>query len=251
MNKVHVWSCGGGTQSAAIAGLIYEGKLPKPDYALMSDTEREKSSTWRYVYGVIKPKLAEVGVDLVVIPKSEYATVDLYSHTGKLLIPAYTARGEGKLPTFCSNEWKSRVMDRWLRERGVGVREVMQWIGFSINELERVRAGRYRYPLIYEYPMRREDCREYVVRKLGWPEPPRGGSACWFCPQMNDAQWIEIRDNDPDDFERACQTDEEMRLRDPNVFVHRSGKPLREIAGELGSPNQQELFGCSSGACFV
>lgn len=36
-----VWSCGGGTQSGAIASLIRLGKLPRPDYAFMTDTGRE------------------------------------------------------------------------------------------------------------------------------------------------------------------------------------------------------------------
>ena len=41
-----IWSCGGGTQSAAIAALIVQGRLPIPDISLMVDTEREKSGTW-------------------------------------------------------------------------------------------------------------------------------------------------------------------------------------------------------------
>ena len=40
-----IWSCGGGTQSGAIAVLIGQGKLPKPDLCFMTDTGREKSST--------------------------------------------------------------------------------------------------------------------------------------------------------------------------------------------------------------
>lgn len=246
-----VWSCGGGTQSAAIAGLICEGKLERPDFALMVDTEREKSSTWRYVYGTIQPELAKVGVDLIVIQKSTYATVDLYSlKSGSLLIPAYTAGGDGKLSTFCSNEWKQRVMARYLRDHGVGPHEDMQWIGFSTNELSRVKAGRYRYVLIFEHPMNRADCRSYVTG-LGWPEPPAGGSACWMCPQMVDSQWIDMRDNEPADFAKAKQFDAEIRAKDSNVFIHRSGKPLADIENELGSYGQESLFGCSSGACFV
>lgn len=247
-----VWACGGGTQSAAIAGLIYEGKLPSPDHALMVDTEREKSSTWRYVYGTIKPRLAEVGVDLVIIPKSQYATVDLYAHNGDLLIPAYTADGVGKLGGFCSNEWKARVINRWLRDRGIGAAEVVTWKGFSLGELSRMRAGRFRYPLVFEYPMRRSDCRVYVA-SLGWDEPPAGGSACWMCPEMGNKEWLELRDNDPADFAKACDFDREIRQRDANVFVHRSGRPLVEIAPYL---DQQHVLtgsvdGCRSGHCFM
>jgi hypothetical protein len=244
-----VWSCGGGTQSAAIACLICEGKLPKPDHALMVDTEREKSSTWRYVFGTIKPRLAEVGVDLIVIPKSEYATVDLYSlKSHDLLIPAYTSTG-GKLSTFCSNEWKQRVINRWLRDNGVGLHDAVQWIGFSVNEVGRVRAGKFRYPLILEFPMDRVQCAQYVVSR-GWQEPPEGGSACWMCPQMSHRQWLMMREHEPEDFARAVTFDVEIRLQDPDVFVHRSGKPLTEI-DDYTDDQQGSLFGCNSGHCMV
>jgi hypothetical protein len=36
-----VWSCGGGTQSAAIAALIVSGQMPVPDLSVIVDTERE------------------------------------------------------------------------------------------------------------------------------------------------------------------------------------------------------------------
>jgi hypothetical protein len=244
-----VWSCGGGTQSAAIAALIIEGKLPKPDYAVMADTGREKSSTWRYVNGVLIPSLAGVGVTLHVAAKAKYGTVDLFSKD-TLLIPAYTnLSGEtSKLSGFCSDKWKVRVIGRWLREQGVIHSQAMQWLGFSTNELRRVRAGKFRYPLIMEFPMNREACHAYATQVLG-VAPPRGGSACWNCPNLSDAQWVEMRESDPEDFDKACDLDEEIRQRDPNVFLHRSCKPLRLVT--LGSPDQMTLSGCESGMCFV
>ncbi len=111
-----IWSCGGGTQSAAIAALIVRGTLHPPDRSVIVDTEREKSETWAYFAAVLQPALQRVGVDIVRVRKSEYATVDLYGHNGDLLIPAYTAH-DGRLNGFCSNEWKRRVVQRWLRDR--------------------------------------------------------------------------------------------------------------------------------------
>lgn len=246
---LQVWSCGGGTQSAAIAALICDGKLPKPDHALMVDTEREKSSTWRYVYGTIQPRLKAAGVDLVVIPKSDYATVDLYAKNGDLLLPVFNGT-TGKLPGYCSNEWKRRVMDRWLRDHGMKAANAVYWIGYSLGELQRVRAGKYRYPLIYEHPMRRSDCRACLA-SLGWELPPAGGSACWMCPNMSDREWTELRDHDPADFQKACDLDEEIRQRDANAYLHSSGRPLRDMASVLTDDRQQTLPGCDSGLCFV
>lgn len=244
-----VWMCGGGVQSAAIAALIVEGRIPKPDYAAMADTGREKSSTWRYVNDMLKPKLDAVGVDLVIIPASKYATVDLYAKNGDLLIPAFTTINGpvAKLPGFCSNEWKTRVIHRWLTEQGVSPSGYRKWIGFSANELRRVFAGNVWYPLIFEVRMFREDCLA-VAEKVFGQAPPKGGSCCWMCPNMGDAQWIEMRESDPQDFESACALDEQIREADPHIFVHSSGTPLR--TAELGNPNQMQL-GCTGGVCFV
>lgn len=78
MERVQLWSCGGGRQSVLMLGLMKAGELPKPDIACMVDTNRERSSTWRYVNAVIRPELEALGVPFVLIDRSEFATVDLW-----------------------------------------------------------------------------------------------------------------------------------------------------------------------------
>jgi hypothetical protein len=73
--------------------LIVNGALPKPDLAVIVDTEREKSQTWAYYEAILKPNLARVGVTLHRVRKSEFATVDLYATNGDLLLPVYTGDG--------------------------------------------------------------------------------------------------------------------------------------------------------------
>ena len=102
-------------QSAAIAALIVMGKL-RPDVAIIVDTEREQSTTWEYMDEVISPALATVDFTLTRVNKSKYATVDLYGGIDgtTLLMPVFTNQsgGIGKLPTYCSSEWKTRVVRR-------------------------------------------------------------------------------------------------------------------------------------------
>lgn len=251
-----VWSCGGGTQSAAIAALIVSGQLEKPDMAVIVDTEREKSKTWAYASGVMIPALRAIGVELMVVPKSRYATVDLYSGNGDLLLPVFGWQTDeqtgdrtlGKLPGFCSNEWKARVVQRWMRDQGID--RATMWIGFSLDEKDRVRHGPpawivKRFPLI-ERRMRRGDCVS-VVEGLGWPPPPR--SACWMCPNMTNREWRELREESPQDFAKAVSLDAAIRERDPDVFLHSSGAPLKDA--DLGAPDNQMVLGCDSGNCFV
>src|SRR3990172_4188792 len=68
-----VWSCGGGVQSTAIAALICAGKLPKPDYSIITDVGYEKSATFEYVKGHMIPRLAEAGVVLNIVKTTDYA----------------------------------------------------------------------------------------------------------------------------------------------------------------------------------
>lgn len=59
--KTHeVWKYGGGTQSVAIAALILQGKLPRPEIAIIADTGKERSSTWQYMDEIVAPKLATI-----------------------------------------------------------------------------------------------------------------------------------------------------------------------------------------------
>jgi hypothetical protein len=119
-----IWSYGGGVQSVAIAALILTGKIPSPDIAVIADTGREASSTWEYLKRHIQPLMP---FEIHIIPHSfdgtGYNTVDLWGGKEKdtILIPAFTSRGEaehaGQLSKYCSHEWKTRPVQRFLRER--------------------------------------------------------------------------------------------------------------------------------------
>src|SRR5258708_12911741 len=112
MSKPIVWSNGLGVQSTAIAVLVRQGRLPKPDRIVTADTGWEFKRTWEYTEQYVSPMLAEIGLEIEVAPHS-LSKVDLYSHKGEVLIPAFTQNA--KLPTFCSSEWKMLVVRRYLR----------------------------------------------------------------------------------------------------------------------------------------
>lgn len=180
---VNVWSYGGGKQSVAIAALIVQGKLPKPDLIVMADTGRERSSTWRYLNDWIRPILSRHGMAVQIAPHS-LSTVDLWrtkNDDGEskpmLLIPAFTTltkSGEvAKLPTYCSNEWKRRVVMRWLKARGIERAEM--WLGISRDEAHRMKDSdvkwlSHRYPLI-DLMMNRETASVWFMKWDGRTHP--------------------------------------------------------------------------------
>lgn len=256
-----VWSCGGGTQSAAIAALIVLGELPKPDAAVIADTGREASETWRYFERVLVPQLATVGVDLVRLPHSfdgsGWNTVDLFG--GKdgttALMPMYTTHtGTAQLKQtskFCSNEWKARPVERYYRSLGLTGGRI--WIGFSIDEFQRMRAfdpdakWNHEYPLI-DRRMTRGDCVSLVTRRMGWPQAPR--SSCWMCPYRTDAEWRHLKATDAADFRSASALEAEVRAVDPTLYLHRSGVPIASV--NFGEAQGDMLADqCASGYCFT
>ncbi len=240
-----ILSYGGGIQTIAMCVLVAQGKLPKPDYVIAADTGREMPTTWEYADEIARPLLASVGLELHVAGH-ELATVDLYAANDDILIPAYT--DTGKLPTFCSDKWKARVVRSYARQvLGTGT-DLVNWIGFSMDEVRRCTddPGR-RYPLI-ELMLTRADC-EYLIEQAGLPLPHK--SRCWMCPHQHNAEWREVRAN-PELWRQAVELDAEIRDNDERggVWLHASRKPLDVAdldADDRREPNRQ----CAFGLCFV
>lgn len=261
MSRTRIWNNGGGVQSAAIAALIVQGRIPKPDLAVIADTERERSTTWHYLERFVAPALASVGVQMHRIAKSDWCNVDYLGGKDKdtILIPAFTTKnGEiGKLETYCSAEWKRDAVRRWATK----VHEVgpsTNLIGFSIDEVARaVRAmnakknqGKWQveFPLI-DLGMNRGDC-VALVERMGWPTPPR--SSCWMCPNHHMQEWREIRAH-PVDWPKVVAFEREIRKHDPDVWLTDQAVPIDQAS--FGD-EQEVLFGldrgaCNSGMCFV
>lgn len=258
LRRDQVWACGGGGQSAAIAALIVQGKLPKPDYAVMVDTGREKSSTWAYAEAVLIPNLREAGVVLHQVRKDEFATVDLWSgEDGRLtVLPVFTTQSgeKGKLTNYCSGEWKRDVILRWLRSQGV--QQCDCWIGISVDEMSRMRFSRVAwarnvYPLVdpaFGLFYRRAEC-VLEAERVGWPKAPR--SACWMCSNQSDAEWLEMKTNHPADFAAAVALDYLLRETDPHAWLHESCRPLDQVDFTAQQSLGLEVAGCASGMCFV
>jgi hypothetical protein len=249
--RINVWSSGGGVQSSAIAVLIANGTLPKPDLAVIADTEREATSTWNYLENHIQPMLDKVGVKVHRVKKSEFAKDDMYCKDN-LLIPAFSRfNGEdGKQPGFCSRHWKKDVVERYCRQQFEGAKAFNMWMGISTDELKRAKPvlGKWqkKYPLI-ELIINRYDCIA-IVLKAGLPEPPR--SSCWMCPNRSDTEWKLLKQNNPADFNKAIKLEKDIRKDNDYIFLSKEYKTLDKV--DFSDDDEQDLFGtCDSGMCFT
>lgn len=245
------WSYGGGVQSVAIAVLIREGKLPLPDLAVIADTGRERRTTWDYLRDVVQPYLKPVGLTIQVAPHT-LARVDLYAKDGLTLMPAYTTAG--RLPAYCSGEWKRDVCERWLRLQGV--KEADQWIGYSFDERGRVKKDHRpwlhnQFPLI-DLRITRYGCTQ-LIEKAGLP--PAHKSRCWSCPHQTAEEWQQVRD-DPEEWAAAVALDEQIRECDPemrgDLYLYSGRKPLPLADFQADMPEVPPLFrACEGASCWT
>lgn len=255
-DRVQLWSCGGGRQSAGIAALIVLGRLPKPEHAVMVRLEWEVAAVWPYVEAYIRPAVEAAGVPFGVAERTDYATHDMWGgeDNDSVLLPVYSDQSgsKSKLPEFCSDKWKREVVMRWAaRQPGWHDRGVDCWIGISWDERHRRRAPRKKwfapaYPLLDMLPrmMPVSACLD-AVREVGWPDPPR--SRCRHCPNQADSEWSELT---PEEWAAACDLDDEIRRTDPHAYLHRSLKPLRTVALDPAADTPGLFGGCSAGTCY-
>jgi len=135
------------------------------------------------------------------------------------------------------------------REKGEPNKKFRVWIGFSTDELRRVRmiGGKWQnwYPLI-DHGLNRSDCIA-LVERAGLPTPPR--SACWMCPNRHDREWNHLKTEQPGDFKKAVAFEKELQAKWPHLWLHKEKKPLDQIIFTDGTDDM--FSGCNSGMCMV
>jgi hypothetical protein len=245
MTALTVLSLGAGVQSTTLALLAAEGRLPKPDAAIFADTQWEPAAVMAHL-DQLAVVLDAAGIPLhrvtvgslradAIDPEHRFASVPYFIRN-----PDGT---EGMGRRQCTSEYKLKPIKAKVREllgypyptpvpRGVWAE---QWIGFSTDEIHRVRDtldvqyARPRYPLL-ELGMSRKDCRRWLTAR-GWGSTTK--SACIGCPFHGNRQWRDMRDNRPEEWADAVAFDAAIRKGgarglplNGEAFLHRSRVPL-------------------------
>jgi hypothetical protein len=262
----NVISLGAGVQSSTMALMASEGLIkPMPKLAIFADTQDEPKAVYEWLEW-LEPRLA---FPVRIIRQDE----SLWERSARLKIskngrpyhtsspPLFTKGDNGKLGMLrrhCTTDFKVKPLERAALRLARSGGRVVQWMGISTDEVGRVKQSRHprvisRHPLI-ELEMSRGDCLEWM-RSKGYPQPPR--SACVYCPYKSDDEWIHLRDNAPEDFQKAVQYEsdfqETFRLTDDVRSVpmlHRSLVPLSEVVFVPGKGKKQFVNECE-GMCGV
>ena len=243
--KLRVLSLGAGVQSSTLLLMSERGDLPRLDAAIFADTGNER----RRVYEWIEYLRTQTTIPIHEVRRpgptlgqtmDEVASGDR-PYQGTSIVPLYLADPDGVLPKQCNADFKRDVVTREIaRMLGGAPRDgvpcVEMWLGMSSEPVELQRVGlnrrKYihnRYPLI-EARMKRRDCQRWMEERQ---YPPAPKSACIFCPYRDNAQWLEMQRDEPEDFAEAVEFDRRWRVVTPKgqgrAYVHRRRQPLDQI----------------------
>ena len=254
-------SFGAGTQSSAIALLAHnrdprllevtDGKLP--DHYIFADTGDEP----RNVYDQLELFSGMLDVPLHVVTRHDDRRSLSDELCGRLesgkqshltWIPAFVGsdsrKGYGILQRRCTHEMKIYALRRaartlsGYRHRVIKHLVCRQWLGISTDEITRLREStepwtEFFYPLI-EMGWSRVDCEEYLLEH-GIPVTK---SACVYCPFRTSKSWQEMKDEEPEEFDRAVAFERRLHaaydgLESPKLksrpYLHRSLVPIDQV----------------------
>lgn len=258
---MRILSLGAGVQSSTISLMMEHGEIEKPDYAIFADTGWEPKHCYEWLdwlekqlsYPVIRIQHGNIKNDLL-------ENINSSKRFGS--IPFFVEGGIGKRQ--CTAEYKIKPLQRKVREllgyqkgQRIPAGSVTMVIGISRDEVQRMKPSRDKWitnswPLI-DIGMSRTDCLNWM-RDHGYPLPPK--SSCIGCPFHSNQHWREMKANQPEEWEDACNVDEMLRSKGlrwhmkKQEFMHRSCVPLRHA--NIGDEMTIDLFGNEcEGMCGV
>ena len=264
--NLRVLSLGAGVQSTAMYLMAVDGEFAdRPDVAIFADTGVEPPWVYENLWRLSQAGSSVVPIHIVSAgclgdslrrsvgdSEGRFASVPFWVESEAE--PGRAAPGRRQ----CTREYKIDVVKREIRrmlglkprQHAAGRFHVEEWLGISLDEVQRAKPSRYRWittrwPLIFDRPMHRYELVRWLNRR-GWP--PVRKSACVFCPFRSNGEWIRWRDEVPDLFEIACQWDELLRSRGPIrgmrklQYVSNQLVPLRDITADPAT-DQLDLFG--------
>ena len=244
---MRVISLGAGVQSSAMLLMALEGRFgDMPSCAVFADTGWEPRAVYEWLER-LEREVAPFPIHRVSNGNiREQASPRSTDGRRFLTLPAFL-EGGGMGRRQCTDEFKLKPLRRFARSFGATAKNPVEvWIGISTDEAQRMKPSRVKY-IIHRFPlldvgMRREECQNYIVKRLGAMAPK---SACIGCPFHDDAYWARMRSETPDEFEDACQFDDgirdakkRMRLKQ---YIHPSRIALRDIK-EFKHEKQSRMF---------
>jgi hypothetical protein len=257
VSRLRVLSLGAGVQSTTLLLQSCKGELPKLDAAVFADPQWEGEATYRHL-DWLTAEAAKAGIPVLRTTAGDIREVTLAAakdddkRWASLPFFVLLSSGDvGRIRRQCTSEYKIAAVEGVIRKDILGLRHrqvaprdsVEQWIGFSSDEMRRIRKDRNHwrelvYPLVYalDHPeiafrepmFSRRACEAWLRQHYPCLRVPK--SACIGCPFRKNEEWAKMKVHRPQEWEEACAFDEGIRefsgLRG-KAFLHQSCTPLR------------------------
>ena len=259
---IRVLSLGAGVQSTVMALMCNEGYMgmEKPDVAIFADTGWEPKK----VYDHLKWLEEQLEYPVVRVKKSDLREDILNGkgHDGNdfISIPVFTEDTDEKAGVAkrqCTSNYKLAPIFAEVRKR-MGVKKgkrapkgtwAEMWLGITTDEAQRAKSSREecitnRYPLL-ERDLSRIQLQIWFEERYPGRELPR--SACIGCPYRSDAEWKDLKDNEPESFDDAVFVDMALRQKplsdrmEGRMFLSRHRIPLYQVDLD-NAPSQSDLM---------
>jgi len=271
-----ILNLGAGVQSTTLYLMAVRGEIAI-DCAIFADLKEEPAPVYKHLEWM--QSLNGPPIHVVSAGRLGDDVKDGRNSTGQKFttIPAWNAWREGERSGAtrrqCTAEYKIDPIEKFIRRELFGLQpgqrfqadtKVKQLIGISMDEAGRalrIQANApwwatMGFPLI-DKGMTRRDCVAWL-ETFGVPHPvPR--SACVFCPYKSDAEWVWLRENDPQGFARAVEIDDALRQEgvvlnrkmNQKQYIHQSCIPLREVKFTDEEKGQSAFnFECEGGCAL-
>jgi hypothetical protein len=162
MNEpIHIISLGAGVQSSTLALMAAAGEItPLPVASVFADTGDEPDAVYEWLEW-LTPRLPFPVIraaNAMSLSAHVYQSIERHERVSKpplFTIPDNPKDSEGLLTRDCTKDFKIAVIQRAARAlmREHGVKDIVQWIGISLDETMRMKPSRvnystHRWPLI-------------------------------------------------------------------------------------------------------
>ena len=257
---LNVISLGAGKQSTYMLLTALEGAYngpysSRPDFAIFSDTGCEPDYVYSYVEWLKDYVKTKYNFDIITVTAGNIVNDTIAYIEGKASRVAQLPlrlEGDGLVMRQCTNDYKIAPLRRYLQKIR-DKRDVILWIGISLDECERVKSSNVGYIQNY-YPLVEE--RVTISEIVHWFKKngikQTGKSACLISPFHSDQYWKRFKKQFPAEFEKACEFDDLIRdypkLR-KKAFLSKHLKPLREINFDYQPSLFPELIEECDGLC--
>lgn len=216
-DRMRVLSLGAGVQSTTVLLLALDGRIAPYDEIVFADTGDEPAAVYEHLDRLDK---------VATISRVSRGRLSDTATSSYVPIPVFDGHG-GMGNRQCTNQYKLRPIRQHLRK--LKATRVDLSVCISTDEYLRAKDSGLKwcvntFPLL-DLRWSRDDCQTYLADRWAWPVPR---SACVYCPLRPDRQFIDLRENHPDDWARAVAFDESLRINGHGSYVHHSERPLAE-----------------------